>query len=39
MDETLFYLEMGLDTTIDFKGKKEIEIENFGREHYRITVI
>ena len=30
---------MGFDTTIDFKGKKEIEIETFGREHYRITII
>ena len=39
MDETPCYLEMGFDTTIDFKGKKEIEIEIFGREHYRITVI
>lgn len=39
MDETPCYLEMGFDTTIDFKGKKEIEIETFGRAYYRITVL
>ena len=39
MDETPCYLEMGFDTTIDFIGKKSIEIETTGRSHYRITVI
>lgn len=38
-DETPCLFEMGLDTTIDFKGKKEIEIETSGRDHYRITLI
>ena len=30
---------MGFETTIDFKGKKEIEIETSERDHYRIIVI
>ena len=30
---------MGFETTIDFKGKMEIEIETSGRGHYRIMVI
>lgn len=29
----------GFYTTIDFKGKKKIEIENSGRDHYRITIV
>ena len=39
MDETGLFLEMGFNTTIDFKGKKNIEIETNGREHYRITIM
>jgi len=39
MDETPCNLEMGFDTTIDFIGKKNIEVETFGREQYRITII
>lgn len=39
MDETALFLEMGFNTTIDFKGNKNIEIETNGREHYRITII
>ena len=39
MDETPCNLEMGFYTTIDFIGKKSIEIETFGREQYRITII
>ena len=39
MDETPCNLEMGFDNTIDFIGKKSIEIETFGREQYRITII
>ena len=39
MDETGLFLEMGFNTTIDFKGNKNIEIETNGREHYRITIM
>ena len=39
MDETPCYLEMGFDTTIDFVGNKNIEIETTGRSHYRVTCI
>ena len=39
MDETPCNLEMGFNTTIDFIGKKNIEVETFGREQYRITII
>ena len=39
MDETPCYLEMWFKTTIDFKGKKDIEIATSGRDHHRITVI
>ena len=39
MDETGHFLEMGFNTTIDFKGNKNIEIETNGREHYRITIM
>ena len=30
---------MGFNITIAFKGKKHIEIESLGREHYKITVL
>ena len=30
MDETGHFLEMGFNTTIDFKGNKNIEIETNG---------
>ena len=39
MDETGLFLEMGFNTTIDFRGHKNIDIETNGKEHYRITVI
>lgn len=39
MDETGLFLEMGFNTTIDFRGNKNIDIETNGKEHYRITVI
>ena len=39
MDETPFFLEMAYETTIEFTGKKNIEIETSGRDHYRISVI
>ena len=38
MDEKGLFLEMGFNTTIDFKGNKNIEIEINGRKHYRITI-
>lgn len=31
MDETPCFLEMGFNTTIDFTGKKNIDIESSGR--------
>ena len=31
MDETGLFLEMGFNTTLDFKGNKNIEIEANGR--------
>ena len=30
---------MGFNTTLDFKGKKYIDIITMGREHYRISII
>ena len=39
MDETAFYLEMGFNTTLEFKGKRNVEIISSGREHYRISVL
>ena len=39
MNETPFYLEMGIDTIIDFIRNKNIEIETAGKSHYRVTVI
>ena len=39
LDETPCYLSMGFETTIDFKGKSNIEIETTGKENYRITSI
>ena len=31
-----FFLEMTFNTTIDFKGNKNIDIDIDGREHYHI---
>ncbi len=39
MDGKGIFLEMGFNTTIDFKGNKNIEIDSLGREQYRKTVI
>ena len=39
MDETPCYLSMGFDTTIDFRGNINIEIETTGKENYLITTI
>ena len=39
MDETQCYLDMNMDTTIDFQGNKNIEIINSGRNNYRISII
>ena len=36
MDETGIFLEMGFSTTIDFKRNKDIEIDSYGRDQYRI---
>ena len=38
MDETPCSLEMGFDTTIDFTGKKNIDIQTSGREHYKLSI-
>ena len=39
MDETSIFLEIGFNTTIDFKGNNNIEIDSYGREQYRMKVI
>lgn len=39
MDETPCYLDMNYETTIDFRGQKNIEIQTSGRENYRISVL
>ena len=39
MDETPCFLEMGFNTTLEFRGKKNVEILSSGREHYRISVL
>lgn len=39
MDETVDFLEMGFNTTIDFRGNKNIEIDMNGREYYRPIVM
>ena len=39
MDETPCTLEMGFNTTIDFMGKKNIDIQTSGREHYKLSII
>ena len=39
MDETPCALDIGFDTTIDFIGKKNIDIQTSGREHYKISII
>ena len=39
MDETAIFLQMGFNTTIDFRGNKNIEIDMKGRGHYRLTVM
>ena len=38
-DETSIYLKMPSDTTIDLKGKKSIEVNTFGSEKVRVSVI
>ena len=38
MDETGIFLEMGFSTTIDFKRNKDIEINSYGRDQYRILL-
>ena len=39
MDETPCSLEMGFETTIDFKDRKNIELISLWRESYRISII
>ena len=39
IDKTPCQLEMGFNTTLDFKGKKCIDIITMGREHYRTSII
>lgn len=39
MDETPVFLEMGFDTTLEFTGKKNVDILTSGREHYRISIM
>ena len=39
MEEKACFLEMNTDTTIDFVGKKSIEIITKGSDKYRISVL
>lgn len=39
MDETPCYLEMGFDTTLEFTGKKNVDILSSGLNRYRVSVI
>ena len=39
MDETPCYLEMGFDTTLEFTGKKNVDILSSGFYRYRVSVI
>ena len=39
MDETQCFLEMGFNTTLDFRGKKNVQILSSDRDHYRISVL
>ena len=39
LDETALFLEMGFNTTIDFRGIKNIEIESTGKENYNLTIL
>lgn len=39
MNEKPCYLDMNMDTMIDFQGNKNIEIINSGRNNYRISII
>ena len=39
MDEAPCYLEIGFETTIDFTGRKNIEILTYGREDYKLSII
>ena len=39
MDETACFLDMNSETTIKFRGKKNVEILTSGREKYRVSVI
>ena len=38
MDVTPCALDIGFDTTIDFVGKKNIDILTSGRDHYKISI-
>ena len=39
MDEISFYLEMGFDTTLEYTGKKNVDILSSGLNRYRVSVI
>ena len=39
MDETACFLDMTNNTTIDYKGNKNIELLTTGKEKYRISII
>ena len=39
MDETPCFLDMIMDTTVDFVGKKNIEVITCGKEKYKISII
>ena len=39
MDETAIFLEMGFNTTIDFRGNKNIDIDTTGKDNFKLTVL
>ena len=39
MGENTIFLEMGFNTTIDFRENKNIEIEITGKENYELTIL
>ena len=39
MDETPCFLDMIMDTTVDFVGKKNIEVITSGKEKCKISII
>lgn len=39
LDETSCFIDMYYDITIDFVGKKNFDIQTFGKEKYRVSIL